>query len=517
METVLSTTTQSLPLTRPPRVAALQTWLTPSFCDVFFLAFIVWSFMTSGTGWSRLLWDGDTSLHTAIGRWILDHGYIPVSDPFSFTQPGAPWLPVEWGTGVLFAALQQTFGLKGIVFLGGAVLAALITILLRTMLTAGADGLFSILVALFASNALSLHYHARPHLFTLLFLAITAWIVAQDRQQPTRSIWLLPLLTVLWVNLHPGFAILFAYLGVLVAGSAIEWKLGSGSRTRTVRYSWLTVACGAASLLNPFGWKLHAEVLSYFRATGMTDLIQEFQAPTFRTAPELCFLGFLLAGLALCGLFLSQRRTVEPLLILGLAYASLTSVRHSTVFVVIVSPLIAAELSRYWRSWVDRQPRNSAARILDALSTEKRPAFSRSSVWMLAGLAAIFFFAPDGQWPSGFDRDLFPVEIATKHPELATARVFTTEQWADYLLLRNYPRQTDFYDDRSFYGEKMFRLVQNLLNGGAGWQAALDRYHTDLVLIPPKSPLSARLHESAAWFVVDQNKTAELFARAPAR
>jgi len=510
-------TTLSLPLTRPPRAAVLQKWLTPSLCDLFFLAFIAWSFMTSGNGWGRLLWDGDTSLHTAIGRWILDHGQIPVTDPFSFTLPGAPWLAVEWGTGVVFAGLLHAFGLKGIVFLCGAMLAALITVMLRTMLTAGADILFSIVMVLFASNALSLHYHARPHLFTLLFLAITAWIVTRDRQQSTRWIWLLPLLTVLWVNLHPGFAILFAYLGVLVAGSAIEWKLGNGSRARTMRYGWLTLICAAATFINPFGWKLHAEIGSYFQATGMTDLLQEFQAPTFRTSPQLFFLLFLVAGLALCGLFLSQRRIVEPLLILGLAYASLTSVRHSTIFVVIVAPLIAAELSKYWQNWVDRQPRRSAARILDALSTEKRPAFSRASLWMLAGLAAIFFLTPEGQWPSGFDRELFPVEMAAKHPELASSRVFTSEQWADYLLLRNYPRQTVFYDDRSFYGEKMFRAVQNLLNGGAGWQAALDRYHTDLVLIPTGSALSARLHESPAWSAVDKNNTAELFVRAGVR
>jgi hypothetical protein len=516
VETPLSTT-QSLPLAHSPRATALQTWLTPSLCDVFFLAFIGWSFMISGTGWSRLLWDGDTSLHTAIGRWILDHGQIPVTDPFSFAMPGSPWLAVEWGTGVLFASLLQAFGLKGIAFLCGATIAALIAVLLRTMLTAGADGLFSILVALFASNALSLHYHARPHLFTLLFLAITAWIVTRDRQQPTRWIWLLPPLTVLWVNLHPGFVMLFAYLGALVAGCAVEWQLlGTGSRAQTLRYARLMLVCGAATFINPFGWKLHAEILSYFKSTGMTDLIQEFQAPTFRSGPQLCFLVFLLAGLALCGLYLSQRRVVEPLLILGLAYASLTSVRHSTVFVVIVAPLIATELSKYWRKWVDLQPRNSAARILDDLSAEKSPSFSRSSVWVLAGLAAIFFLAPEGQWPTGFDHELFPVETAAKHPELASAHVFTSEQWADYLLLRNYPRQSVFYDDRSFYGEKMFRTVQNLMNGGPGWQAVLDRYHTDLVLMPPDSPLSARLHESRAWIVVDQNKTAELFARAPA-
>ena len=54
-----SATLETAPLVAP-RTRALKTWLSPSLCDMFFLAVIGWSFMTSGTGWSRLLWDGDT-------------------------------------------------------------------------------------------------------------------------------------------------------------------------------------------------------------------------------------------------------------------------------------------------------------------------------------------------------------------------------------------------------------------------------------------------------------------------
>ncbi len=517
-----SATIQPPPLVRPSKTSWLRKSFIPSLCDVFFLAVIAWSFLTAETGWRRLLWDGDVALHTAIGNWVLEHGQAPVRDPFSFTLPGAPWLAVEWGTGVVFAALDHAFGLKGIVFLSGVMIAALITVLLRTMLTARANTLFALLVALLASNALSLHYHARPHLFTLLFIAIAAWILTKDRSPDdgasgeegrTRWIWLLPPLTILWVNLHPGFAILFAYLGVLVVGSALERAFGNGSREATVRYAGLTAACGAATFVNPFGWKLHAEILSYFQAKGMTDLIQEFQAPSFRTSPQLYFMVFLLAGIALCGLFLSQRRFIEPLLILGLAYASLTSVRHSTIFVVIVAPIVAAELSVYWRTFALRQPRGSVSRILEGLSTEKRAAFSRNSIWALAGLAAIFVWAPREQWPTAFDTKLFPVAMAARHPEFATARMFTTEQWADYLLYRNYPRQRVFYDDRSFYGEKMFRTVRDLLNGASGWQATLDRYHTDLVVIEPGSLLAGRVRDDPAWKLIDSDKTALLFAR----
>ena len=504
-----SATVETVPLV-DPRAHAAKNWLSPSLCDMFFLAVIGWSFMTSGTGWSRLLWDGDTAIHIAIGDWILDHGKIPIADPFSFTQPGAPWIPYEWGTEVLFAQLNHAFGLKGIVFVCGVVIAALIVVLLRTMMAGGADVLLSVVTALLASNALLIHYHARPHLFTLLFLAITAGIVTRDRIAPTRWIWLLPPLTAVWVNLHPGFIILFAYLGVLVIGSLLE-----GSPSSAVRYGWLTAACAAATLVNPFGFKLNLEVLSYLHGNGTTEFIQEFQAPTFRTQPQLFYLGFLLAGLALCGLYLRRRRFVEPLLLLGTANASLISVRHSTVFVVLAAPMIAIELSTYWQAWVARQPRSSAARILDGLSSEKRAAFSRNSLWLLAGLAAIFFWTPREMWPVGFDSKMFPVELSSRHPELVTARLFTPDQWADYLLYANYPRQKVFYDDRAFYGEKMYRSVNALLSGQAGWAATLVRYRADRVLIQSGSPLSARLRESSAWAIIDQDSTAELFARQP--
>jgi hypothetical protein len=44
---------------------------------------------------AKLLNDPDTYWHLAVGRWILDHGAVPHSDPFSFTMTGAPWIAKE--------------------------------------------------------------------------------------------------------------------------------------------------------------------------------------------------------------------------------------------------------------------------------------------------------------------------------------------------------------------------------------------------------------------------------------
>src|SRR5260221_10322982 len=105
-----SVTLDTAPLVAP-RTRAFKTWLSPSLCDMFFLAVIAWSFMTSGTGWSRLLWDGDTAIHIAIGDWILDHHAVPTTDPFSFTHPGAPWIHFDGAREDLFPRLIHASGL----------------------------------------------------------------------------------------------------------------------------------------------------------------------------------------------------------------------------------------------------------------------------------------------------------------------------------------------------------------------------------------------------------------------
>src|ERR1700688_429839 len=81
---------------RGSRASGWVRFLSPSLTDVFFLALLFWLFASDPSGWDRLLWDGDTALHTRTGDFILDHGYVPTTDPFSFTKPGERWYAFQW-------------------------------------------------------------------------------------------------------------------------------------------------------------------------------------------------------------------------------------------------------------------------------------------------------------------------------------------------------------------------------------------------------------------------------------
>ena len=69
--------------------------------------------------------DGDVSWHIATGQWILAHGAIPHTDPFSFTWAGKPWVPIEWLAEVVMAAAYRIAGYSGIAALVTAALMAL--------------------------------------------------------------------------------------------------------------------------------------------------------------------------------------------------------------------------------------------------------------------------------------------------------------------------------------------------------------------------------------------------------
>src|SRR5205807_137678 len=109
----------------------------------------------------------------------------------SFTLPNGRWYAFQWLTGVIFAALNRAFGLKGIVLLCGVVIAATLVIMLRTAMLRKANGLIAMVLVLLAGNAMSIHFHARPHLFTLLFLAIAQFLIAKDMQSRSRTFWLI--------------------------------------------------------------------------------------------------------------------------------------------------------------------------------------------------------------------------------------------------------------------------------------------------------------------------------------
>lgn len=490
--------------------------LIPSLSDLYFAAILAWVFMGSnGAGWSGLLADADAGWHIRTGEYILDHKSVPYQDLYSFSKPGAPWYAWEWLADVFYGGLFRWAGLKGVVLAAGVLIAVFATTLVRRMIWSGANLLVAMLVSLLGIGASSIHFLARPHVFTLLLTSVAVWMIEADRKHPGRRIWLLVPLTVLWTNLHGGFLALIALLGLTAVGTGLEAWLGSGPRLRdAVRYGILTAACAAASLINPYGWNLHLHVRQYLRSDWIRNMVQEFQSPSFRDESMLQFEILLIAGLFAAAALAGRRRIVETLWIVFWAHMALDSVRHVPVFVASASPVIASELSAWWCACTARVQKSSVAGILNQMAAEAAAGFRRASLLPWLVVAALMATGEPIRWPKDFPPELFPTRMVQQHLDLiAGARVLTTDQWGDYLIFKN-PQQKVFIDGRSdFYGAGVGRDFLRLVHGHWQWRDLMAKYDFNVVLLEPSSALVQLLKQEPEWRVVADDGKQILLAR----
>ena len=444
---------------------------------------------------SRLLMDGDTGVHIRIGDWVREHGRVPSVDLFGWSKPAGDWFAYEWLSGVIMSAANEAAGLKGVVLIFATLLALVPAFMALQAVWRGASGVVLVPLVLLGTSVLNIHFLARPHVFTLLFLAIATWTIERDRREPSSKIWLLVPLMAVWANLHGGFFIVFPLMALLVLGEFLE-----GNRRAALRYSGVGLASAAATLANPYGWKLHAHVIEYLRSDWVIRFVDEFQSPKFRSETMLSFLILLFLGLAAAGTLFARKKYVEVLWIAFLSYCALTSVRHTTIWAVVLIPIVAEEMTRWW-------PATHRMIPFELRSMTAWPAVAVAAVAML----------PIVDWPTQFPRELFPISMEAKHRDLLkSARVFTTDQWADYLIWTNFPEQRVFMDARhNYYGEKIGNEFLTVANGLPGWRKVQKRYQFEAYLWPANTPLESILTEAPEWRVLDRDSQAVLFVRSP--
>ena len=524
---------------------ARRLWV-PSLPDVFFAVLLI-SVFAQPAGMRALLADGDTGWHIRTGELVLASGRAPQVDDFSFTRPGAPWFAWEWLADVALARMYGWRGMAGVAILAGSILALAATALLLRVLRRGCGLWIGLAATLAAASASSVHYLARPHVFTILFFAVALWLVEEDRNsaggrpwrleedrksagsRPWRleedrqsvggrpwlseedrrnagsRLWLLVPLTALWANLHAGFVAWLATLGLLtlVCASQRDWA-------RVRRYGALTGMCAAATLLNPYGWRLHQHVAGYLNSRWILDNVQEFQSPNIRSEGMVVFAVLLLAAVAVT----ARGDRFEAALVLVWGFASLRSARHVPLFAIAAAPVVASSAAALWERIAAQARPRDAVRILWEMGRDLARA-PRASLWVPVSAAAVMLAAPTASFPDV----RFPVDAVERNaeclaPKSAMPRILTSDQWADYLIFRLYPRQRVFFDGRSdFFGPALGADYRKLMTGERPWRELLDRYGFQLALLPHDWPLSTALEREPGWRRVYEDRVAVLFAR----
>ena len=486
---------------------------SPSLPDLTFVVLALFVPLVRGN--PLLNSDGDLGRHLRLGEHMLTNGLLH-QDLFSFTKLGEPFVGYEWLSEVAFAAVYRWGGLPLVSVACGLLVAFTYAYLTHLLLRRGVDPTLAYLTGLLAALLGSLHWLARPHLFTLLGVALLMGRL--ERTDGGARPWTyLPLFAV-WANLHGGFLFGIVTIGIYLAGALAE-AIARGERQvwlgRARRY---VAALGFAVLgtfINPYGADLPLHVLGWFRSTFVIDHTQEYLSPNFHE-PMGKFVLVVLLGIV-AALALSRRRPSYPRLLLMLATigSSLIYQRNIPLMALTALAVLAIHLDQEWRGLPDPLG-------IRAVFTRDSPG-RRSGPWAVAITVPLLLVTVSGSpladmrlIPAYWNPEVFPVAAVAKARKAGLdGRIYNEFIWGGYLL-KEWPEQKVFIDGQTdFYGDDLTREHMRIAMLQPGWRDLLRGRDIELALIPSTSALAHELVRDPGWAIWHCDSTAVLLQRRP--
>ena len=435
-----------------------------------------------------------------VGRDTLAAGAIPRVDALSFSQAGAPVVYHSWLAAILFFLVYKLGGLSLSVLLRGLLVGAAYAVVWVSARRAGAGRLGASLALLAAVLTSSNNWSLRPQLFAYPLFALALWALYEWQRGRDRPLWLLPFVSLLWVNLHGSFVIL-----VLLTGAALV--CGQGAR-KPMALAFAGVL--AATLVNPRFAGAWTYVFSSVTAASSQLFSAEWRPPVNVGWQMNIFFVWLLGFPLLAALSKHRLSRLEWVWFLGFGALALWGLRYVVWFVLLLAVLTPLLLAGWER----------------ALVGEARPGLPAFNL----GLAAVFVLLPlaflpglrSAWWKQAPpDTEATPLAAAAwlaDHPGLS-GPLFSEIGFSSYLEFA-LPSRPTWIDTRfEVFPVTQWQSYQAINSAAWDWQSRLDATGVNLLMVSKagQAQLVRALDASGAWCAVYQDDVARIYTRGACR
>ena len=455
--------------------------------------------------------DSDLGRHLTIGNYILNTHQIPTRDLLSFTMAGQPRPPYEWLAQVLFAIVYRLLNLDGVVLLAALIIAITFALVYTDSSQRTDAPLISLLLTIWAAAASSLHWLARPHIFSFLFFAIWVGLLEKFRKGEKVALWVFPTLMLIWANTHGGF--IFGLLAWLAYFAGWIWEYFRKSATWESGKQLLLIGITSliSTIITPDLWHNWEAVLSN-NSTYILSHTVETNPPNLIVPNIWPFTGMLVLTIILWLLRIKEVKASHSFLLAGLALMSLTVARNIPLFVIAAAPILSG--------WT----KQTAAKFNYWLKVEEGFAnidqTLRGFLWpltiFLIGAGIFTYHYITTQTPiNNFSSQTYPVQAADwMETHSLSGNTFNDFNWGGYLLYRLWPEQRVFIDSQSdFYGEALTRQSEEILNGDPNWETILSQYNVSRIIVPREAGLVQAASQSADWKIAYEDNVAVIFVK----
>lgn len=488
------------------------------------------------------LQDFDLGWQLASGRWIARHHSVFSTDVFSYTAAGQPWVYPAMSSLIFYwTFLLGGYGL--LTWLGATACAGTVALLLRP------DSLAASVLCLVAVPLIANRTQPRAEMFTvILFAAFLSLLWTQYRMGRAR-LWLLPVLMVLWVNLHLGFiaglALCVAYVLMEVAAAVNPAsRTGAVARLRSA-WPWL-VATAAATLVNPWGVSIYRALIRQQSSQAFHNLwVVEWEGvrPSWGSLrqvfdvrdPQSAFWWLAIAAVLATFVALWRREWGAPCILAGSTYLAFQHVRLQALFACVVAVVGGSLLEEFWSGFTaprvrkekDRQPVGgpphlqtvgASAVLIVCLALAGGRGWDLISNWYYLRSNQLALFGTGLSW-------WFPEKaVDFLEREKLPANIFNGYALGGYLEWRLFPAYRDYIDSRAIpFGRDLFLRAYDLASeapDSAAWEQEASARDINTIIVPLSRyqgmTLFPQLHHfcrNLEWSPVYMDEVSAIFVR----
>lgn len=431
--------------------------------------------------------DFDLWARLAVGSIVFQTGHVLKHDIFSYLPTKALWIDHEWGSGVVLYAFVRCCGNAGLFLVKGLLIYAIFLFVLKTI-RAGARKSPSPLYFVFLGFVLfpGIASLVRSQMFTYLFFSIWIYALERIRRKERKVLWVFPLTMLFWVNMHGGFVAGFGLVLFYALGDLLN-------RKSPLPYLWIVLSVLPVTLINPYGfalWRYMVEASLMPR-----PFIPEWHPISF-SGPKQMIAGIrvhylagymLLVGMTVLAACRTVVRKEKPdwtrvVVLAGLFVLGARHQRHVVFFMLAASMLLCEQFDRLLDPL-----RRAVARLLPQQAM-KVQAGARWGLGYLVPALVFIFTLPKLSPHVAVDYRQFPVgSLEFIKQNGLRGNVATAFDWGSYAQWKLHPGCKVMLDGRyeEVYPNDVFEVaIRFAVKDGPQWWEALNRYPTDIVVLP---------------------------------
>jgi hypothetical protein len=456
---------------------------------------------------ARVPLDTDMWWHIRSGEVMMSTHQPLLVDDFSYTLAGEPWINHSWLAQLVLAFLYRNLSYVGLMLY--VVMLSVVTFALLFFLIEGHPFIRSLLI-IFAGAVISPVWSPRPQLFTLLCLTLLVYLVDRYRKGSRAHSWFIPILFLLWGNLHGGYFTGILFLIFSLLGFGFERWLGSGQNNFDNGQCWqllkVTLISIPALLINPNGLRILKVPFDTVNVRILRDFIDEWASPDFHQPLQLLFLLLFLGTVFFMSVNQQRKSAVTVFPFLGFAVLAFIAKRNIAPMMIVLLPLLSVQLKLWLEEvkWVQSVPElfiepNYGWKIRD----DNPPVMKFINLFLifLIGLVAAgkAIYVSHPIVVNAYLSQQVPVQAYQTLDTLSlSGNILNEYGWGGYQIF-HHPQYPVFVDGRTdLYGDEVIGEWMGLMRADGDYAAELEDYAINAVLLQQDRPLVNKLL-SAGW------------------